>query len=400
MQAVPVVLRPEWLIDGVAPDPVENHEVWTQGRDIVYVGPVGRPAPSDASISTMPGMTLLPGLIDCHVHYLFDSEVERGNSVELAPSTPVGEAVLVGARNARRALAAGITTARSAGAPGDLDVVLSQAIDRGDIPGPRLLASGRAITITGGHGTPFGITADDPTESIRAVRTLVAAGARVIKAVASEAAMLTSDRAGVPELSAAQLTAIVAEAARLGISVMAHAQDSASVRAAAAAGVASVEHAFLADEASLAAVAESGVTLTPTLVVTDVYRSLDNLSVEQRARQEAVAAAHRASCQKAIELGIPIIAGTDCGLRGVHPDLLWREMVLLEDHGLPPMDAIRAATSLAARVLGLSGEIGSIQADKRADLVAVRGRPLEDIQVLARPVFVMRHGDIVMDRRS
>ncbi len=400
MQAAPVVLRPEWLIDGVASEPRENHEIWTQDRDIVHSGPVGRPLPPDAAIVAMPGMTLLPGLIDCHVHYLFDSEVERGNSVELAIDTPTGEAVLLGARNARRALEAGITTARSAGAPDDLDIVLSEAIDRGDVPGPRLLASGRAVTITGGHGTPFGITADDSTEAVRAVRTLVAAGARVIKAVASEAAMLTNDRAGVPELSAAELAAIVTEAGRLGKSVLAHAQDSASVSAAAVAGVASVEHAFLADEASLVTVAESGVALTPTLVVTDVYRSLENLSGDQRTRQEAVAVAHRASCQKAIELGIPIVAGTDCGLRGVHPDLLWREIVLLEDHGLPPMDAIRAATSLAAQVLGLSAEIGSVQAGKRADLVAVAGRPLEDLRVLSRPMFVMRNGDVVMDRRS
>jgi imidazolonepropionase-like amidohydrolase len=400
MQVAPVVLRPEWLIDGIAPEARGNHEVWTHGRDIVHAGPIGRPTPPDATIVAMPGMTLLPGLIDCHVHYLFDSEVERGNSVELAAGTPAGEAVLIGARNSRRALEAGITTARSAGAPDDLDIVLSAAIDRGDIPGPRLLASGRAVTITGGHGTPFGITADDPTEAIRAVRTLVAAGAQVIKAVASEAAMLTNERAGVPELSAAELAAIVSEASRLGRSVLAHAQDSASVSAAASAGVASIEHAFLADEESLVAVAASGVALTPTLVVTDVYRSLENLSGDQRSRQEAVAVAHRASCQKAIELGIPIIAGTDCGLRGVHPDLLWREMVLLGDHGLPAIDVIRAATSLAARVLGLTEEVGSVQAGKRADLVVVGGQPLEDLRVLSRPMFVMHNGDVVMDRRS
>lgn len=400
MQAAPVVLRPEWLIDGVASEARENHEVWTQGRDIVHVGAVGRPTPPDAALVAMPGMTLLPGLIDCHVHYLFDSEVERGNSVELAVDTPAGEAVLIGARNARRALEAGITTARSAGAPGDLDIVLSHAIDRGDVPGPRLLPSGRAVTITGGHGTPFGITADDPTEAIRAVRTLVAAGAEVIKAVASEAAMLANSRAGVPELSAAELAAIVSEARRLGRSVLAHAQDSASVGAAAAAGVASVEHAFLADEEALVAVAESGAALTPTLVVTDVYRSLENLSDDQRARQEAVAVAHRASCQKAIELGIPIIAGTDCGLRGVHPDLLWREMALLADHGLPAKDVIRAATSRAAQVLGLSEEVGSVQAGKRADLVAVGGHPLEELKVLSRPMLVVQNGQVVVDRRS
>ena len=281
-----LVLRPEWVIDGISDSPLLRHEVWIEGEIIVHVGPVGEQSPPpQARVRELQGQTLLPGLIDCHVHYMFDSDIERGNSVDVAATTPPHEAILIGARNARRALEAGVTTARSAGAPHDLDIPLAGAIVRGDVPGPRIIPSGRAVTITGGHGAPFGIMADDRTEMIRAVRSLVAAGARVVKAIASEAAMLTNDRAGIPEMASPELRAIVSEAERLGVRVLAHAQDSASVQAAADAGVASIEHAFLADTSALAAVARSGAALTPTLVVTETYSSLTNLSEEQRSRR-------------------------------------------------------------------------------------------------------------------
>ena len=394
-----LVLRPGLLIDGVAETARTGWELGVSGGRITHVGPVGTGSVAGRQIVDLPHATLIPGLIDCHVHYLFDPRIETGNSVELASTQPTETLMLVGARNARLALQAGVTTARSAGAPRDLDIALAAGIARSDVIGPRLLPAGRAVTITGGHGSPFGLIADSAPEMVRAVRRLVGAGAQVIKAVASEAAMLTDDRAGVAEMSAAELSALVAEAGRLRRKVMAHAQDSVSVRAAAEAGVASIEHAFLADEAALAAVARSGVALTPTLVVTDVYRSLPKLSVDQQRRQEELAMLHRSSCETAIGMGIPIVTGTDCGLRGVGPDLVWREVELLTEHGMTAMEALRGATIRAARLLGLESEIGSLEEGKQADLVAVNGDPTADPGCLSDPVLVMQKGVLVSDRR-
>lgn len=386
-----LILRPERIIDGIADQALVGQEVALEAGQISHVGPTDS-SPGAGEIIDLPGMTLLPGLIDCHVHYLFDPDLPEGNSIELAAEELPQRSLLVGARNARTALAAGVTTARSAGAPADLDIALARAIAAGDIPGPRLIPSGRAVTITGGHGTPFGITADTIPEMVGAVRRLVAGGSGVIKIVASEAAMRTDERAGAAEMTGVEIAAIVDEANRLGIHAFAHAQDDDSVGAAAAAGVVSVEHAFLAGEATLEVLAGSGIALTPTLTVTDVYSSLEGLSPAQRSRQEYLSETHRRACETAIGLGVPIVAGTDCGLRGVGADAIGREMDLLVDHGLAAMEAIRAATSRAAGVLGVADEVGSIRPGKAADLVVVVGDPITDPTCLGSPAHVFQQG--------
>lgn len=393
-----MVLRPQWLVDGVSSEAIEGSEVRiSQGR-IVHVGPAGATSTDGARVIDLPGRSLLPGLIDCHTHYPLDGSLPSGNSVELATREPSEKLMLVAARNARIAVEAGVTTARSAGAPRQLDIPLSEAIDRGDVPGPRLLAAGQSITITGGHGMHFGMEADSVTEMVRAVRTQVAAGAQVIKAIASEAAQRVDSVAGIPEMTATELTAIVTDAARLRRRVLAHAQGSDSVKAAAAAGVASVEHAFLADDDALDALARSGVALCPTLVVTDVSHRLGNMTPAQQERNAVLLESHRRSASTAIRLGIPIITGTDCGVRGLTPDLVWREVAILAELGMTLMDALKAATSVSARILGVADEVGTIEDGKRADVVIAAGNVTDTIEGLSEPELVMKDGSVVIDR--
>ena len=178
-------------------------------------------------------------------------------------------------------------------------------------------------------------------------------GADVVKIVASEAAMLTTTGLapgrivhGDPELTEAEIRAIVSEAHRQHLRVMSHAQGPESVVASARAGVDSVEHAWLADREAIEAVAASGAVLVPTLIVTDVNRELPGLTPVQRERQDLIERRHRASCEAAIELGVPLATGTDTGEVGVTADMVWREIVLLRDHGLSAMAAIAAATSV------------------------------------------------------
>ena len=396
------------LIDGIGDTAREHLDVVVDGDRISAVVSHGAALPgsrSDGSggettlVIDRPGATLLPGLIDAHAHYTFDPT--EGSIAAIARRSDA-EIVLMAAGHAALALHAGVTTARCAGSIRDLELVLRDAIAAGRVPGPRLIAAGSAIGITGGHGYQFGIEADGEFELARAVRRQVRAGADVIKIVASEAAMLTTT--GLPagrtvhggiELTEPEIAAIVSEARRHRVRVMSHAQGSESVVASARAGVDSVEHAWLADRAAIEVLAASGAFLVPTLIVTEVNRDLPGLTSTQRARQDLIERHHRASCEAAVELGIPIATGTDTGEVGVTADLVWREVALLHEHGASPPAAIRAATSAAARLLGLDSEVGSVDTGKLADLVLVDGDPIADLARLASPHLVMQGGRIV-----
>jgi len=390
-----LVLRDVRLIDGASPDARRGMDVVVEGDRIAAVRATGTAPPTAAMVIDGAGSTLLPGLIDCHAHYAIDATVEDGFAGFRRDT-----AVTVGYRAAgmaRRALLAGVTTARSGGAPDRFDYELRDAIAAGHVAGPHLLAAGPALTITGGHGWPFGRECDTELEFRRGVRANIRDGADVIKAIASEAAMLSGwdQSGGAPEMTEDELRATVDEAARLHRRVLAHAQGGEAVRRAARAGVASVEHAFLAEAADLEVLAERGTTLVPTLSVTDVWKSLDGLSAASRARQEHLEPLHRRSCETAIRLGIPLATGTDCGVRGVMPDMVAREVRLIAEHGASPMAAIFAATSNAARLLGLEREIGTVEPGKRADLVLVDGDPLADLRRLERVRAVVKAGQVV-----
>ncbi len=396
------------LIDGVGETARDDVDVVVDGDRISAIVAHGSPWPdapaAEATGATLfifdgVGSTLLPGLIDAHAHYTFDPT--EGSLEAIARRSDV-EIVLAAAGHAARALRAGITTARGAGSIRNLELVLRDSIAAGHVPGPRLVAAGSAIGITGGHGHQFGIEADGELALGRAVRRQIRDGADVVKIVASEAAMLTTTGLalgrmvhGDLELTEAEIVAIVAEARRHRVRVMSHAQGSESVVASARGGVDSVEHAWLADRAAIEALAASGAFLVPTLVVTDVNRDLPGLTPSQRERQDMIERRHRASCEMAIELGVPIATGTDTGEVGVTADLVWREIVLLHQHGASPMGAIKAATSAAATLMGIAGDVGSVQPSMAADLVLVDGDPLADLARLAAPRVVMQGGRLV-----
>ena len=197
------------------------------------------------------GATVLPGFIDCHAHYTIDARLEVPDGISDAYRADPATAAFIGARNAAMALRSGVTTARSGGAAHSRDIGLRDAISAGHVPGPRLLAAGGAITITGGHGWQFGHEADGVDELVKLTRSLARDGVDHFKIVASEAAQITTAVAGVEELTLEEVTAIVAEARRLRRRVMSHAQSSGAVIISARGGVDSVEHAFLADRKSV-----------------------------------------------------------------------------------------------------------------------------------------------------
>jgi imidazolonepropionase-like amidohydrolase len=392
------------LIDGLSETAREHVDIMVDGERITAIEPhePSRQIDGDTDRIDGAGRTVLPGLIDAHAHYTFDPT--EGSIAAIARRTDA-EIVLAAAGHAARALRAGITTARGAGSIRNLEVVLREAINAGHVAGPRLIVAGSAVGITGGHGFQFGLEADGPAAFVTATRRVVRDGADVVKVVASEAAMLTTTGLapgrmvdGGPELTEDELRAVVETANELRVRVMSHAQDSESVRRSAIAGVASVEHAWLADRDALEALLESGAFLVPTLVVTDVNRTMPGLTPTQRERQDLIERQSRASAAAAIELGIPVATGTDTGEVGVTADMVWREIALLHDHGATPMAAIRAATSAAARLLGVDADVGTVEAGKVADLVLVDGDPLADLGSLAEPAVILKGGSIVIRR--
>ena len=388
------------LIDGIADEARDHVDVVIDGDRI---SAVEAHRPRDAAdwqragheVIDATGATLLPGFVDVHVHYTIDARLETKDGILAALHQNPAEAAFIGAGNARRALHAGVTTARSAGAAHGRDIALRDAINEGHIEGPNLSAAGGSITITGGHGWQFGYEADGPHEMTKLARALARDGADHFKIVSSEAAQLTSAVAGAVEMTLDEIRAVVGEAKRLHRRVMSHAQPSDAVVASARGGVDSVEHAFLADRAALEVLLECGTTLTPTLTVTDVWSNIPGVGQDVIDNQARLSVSHRRSCETAVELGIPLAAGTDCGVRGVTSDMAWREIWNLYDHGLSPMAAIRAGTVNGARVMGLDDAVGTIAPGKRADVLMVWGDPLADLRRLAELSLVMKAGTVV-----
>ena len=393
-----MLIRAVRVIDGLSDQARESQDVLVDGDRIVAIEPHDPVRPVDRGVEIVDGTgrTLLPGLIDAHAHYTFDP---TEGSLQAIARRSDADILAAAAAHAALALRAGVTTARGAGSIRNLECDLRDAIAAGQVAGPRIVAAGTAVGSVGGHGSAFGLEAAGPDALAASTREVVRLGADVVKIVASEAAMLTTTGLepgamvhGAPELTEAELRAITDTARALGRRVMSHAQDSESVRRSAVAGVDSVEHAWLADEAALEAVKRSGAWLVPTLVVTDVNRTLPGLTAVQRERQDLIERTHRLSTETAIRLGIPLATGTDTGEVGVTADMVWREIALLQAHGASAMASIQAATSSAARLLGLDREVGSLQVGYVADLVLVDGDPLVDVTVLARPVAVWQSG--------
>ncbi len=393
------------LIDGLSAEPRDGLDVVVDGERIAAVVPHGTlPAPLPGepppTIIAGRGRTLLPGLIDAHAHYTFDPT--EGSIATIAGRSDA-EIVLAAAGHAARALRAGTTTARGAGSIRNLELVLRDAIAAGRVPGPRLVAAGAAIGITGGHGHQFGIEADGEGELIGAVRRQIRDGADVIKIVASEAAMLTTTGLapgrivhGDPELTESEIRAIVSEAHRQHLRVMSHAQGSESVIASARAGVDSVEHAWLADREAIEAVAASGACPRP---------DPDRDRRQPRSPRPDAGPARAPGPHRAAPSGV--VRGRHRARRPARHGDRHRRGRGHRGHGLardraaprprPERDGGDRGGDARRRhaCSGSMHEIGTVEPGKRADLLLVEGDPLADLARLASPVSVMQGGRIV-----
>jgi imidazolonepropionase-like amidohydrolase len=363
--------------------------------------------PADAKISPdamrieLPDATILPGLIDAHTHLTMDPKFGYD---QLATSVP--REALIGARNARLTLLAGFTTVRNVGARGFSDVALRDAINAGDVPGPRLLVSGPALSITGGHCDnnmlPFeyhatsGGAADGVAEVQHKVRENIKYGADLIKVCATGGVLSLGDNPQHSQYTLEEMKAIVADAHRLGRKVAAHAHGAEGIRWAAEAGVDSIEHGSYIDDAGIAAMKERGTYLVPTLYLGDWMidnAGLTHLPAPLLAKARDVIPAARKNIAHAFAGGVKVALGTDAA---VYPHgLNGHEFATMVKMGLTPLQAIQAGTTNAADLLGWAGKVGTLEPGAWADIVAVDGDPVKDVTTLERVKFVMKGGEVV-----
>jgi len=371
------------------------------GKIISVSGTGDAKIPGDAVRIELPNATVLPGLIDAHTHLTMEP---RFGYERLAISVP--RETLIGAKNARVTLLAGFTTVRNVGARDFTDVALRDAINAGDVPGPRLLVSGPPLSITGGHCDnnmlPFEYHAveDGVADGIAAVqhkvRENIKYGSDLIKVCATGGVLSLGDNPQASQYTLEEMKALVADAHRLGRKVAAHAHGAEGIRWAAEAGVDSIEHGSYIDDAGIAAMKEHGTYLVPTLYLGDWMidnAGLTRLPPPLLAKAQAVIPAARKNIAHAFARGVKVAFGTDAA---VYPHgLNAHEFAVMVKLGLTPLQAIQAATVNAADLLGWAGKVGTLEPGAWADIVAVDGDPLKDVTMLERVRFVMKGGEVV-----
>jgi imidazolonepropionase-like amidohydrolase len=398
------VVKAARMIDGKGAV-VQNAVIVIENDRITAAGPAATVTiPQGAEVIDLGTATVLPGLIDCHTHV---TGQPGANYYEDIFRRSVIDNAVVAHVYAQRTLEAGFTTIRDVGAPEYLDIALKHAIDRGDVPGPRMIPAGLAISATGGHGDLNGFSpylklggfsnvADGVDQVRKLVRQNVKYGAEVIKFLATAGVLSEEDSVGEPQYSLEEMKAIIDEAHMWERKVAAHAHGTAGIKRAITAGVDSIEHGSFLDDEAIQMMKARG-----TYLVADIYND-DYILAEFAkrgypekiiAKERKVGRTQRESFQKAVKAGVKVAYGTDAG---VYPHG-WnaKQFAHMVKWGMTPMQAITAATGSAADLLGRADSVGSIAAGRFADLIAVAGDPLADVTELERVTFVMKGGAVV-----
>ncbi len=398
------VIKAGKLVDPDQGKLLTDQIIVVRANKIEAVG-TGLAIPQAAKVIDLSKMTVLPGLIDCHTH-LADGKYGEGDPMLQLKKT-ASQAVLESVPNARAMLESGFTTVRDVGVYRALnDVALRDAINRGDIIGPRMYVAGAYVTISGGAGAMTGMAPDiqlpwdfhygeanSPWEVRQKIRLLAHNGVDHIKVLSSGAVLTHGSNPKSQEFTPEELAAAVDEASHFGLRVAAHAHSPEGIKNAIRAGVASVEHATLIDDEGISLARQHG-----TYLVMDIY---DDECIQEQGKKGSMPAdflehdrelgeTQRENFRKAVRAGLKLAFGTDAGICPYGTSAM--QFGFMVKYGMSPMQAIQAATSSAADLIGRTSEFGSIKPGKYADLIAVAGDPLKDVTVMENVQFVMKDG--------
>ncbi len=397
------------LFDATSDTVRQNVVIVVEDERIKSVAPnASNAVPAGANVIDLSHATVLPGLIDCHTH--LSARADRYSEINRFKDTPFDHAFWATV-NARKTLEAGFTSVRDVGSPPFLAVDLRNQINEGFIPGPRVVASGPGISITGGHGDLNNFSpqtrvtmfpeernfqiADDESQLRHVVRAQVKYGVDVIKILATGGVLSRGDSPGAPQYSFEELKAAADTAHMAGRKIAAHAHGTEGIKNAIRAGIDSIEHASLIDDEGIRLAKEHG-----TYLVMDIYNDdyLLNeapkvgLPLENIEKEKMVGRLQRENFEKAVKAGAKMAFGTDAGVYP-HGDNA-RQFFYMVKFGMTPAQAIRAATANAADLIGRSADVGTIEAGKYADIIAVQADPLADVRVLEHVDFVMKGGKV------
>ena len=409
-QAPETILKAAHLFDSTGTALKDGAIVVVRGDRIVSVGTAA--APAGARVIDLGDATLLPGFIDAHTHLTLEFQKDYYHFIYDRLMRFPAEQAMYAAMYARRTLEAGFTTVRNVGAYDFVDVGLRNAINAGVAEGPRILTAVHGLGSPGGHFDDYSFPPDKvkpwgpiegicsgPEECREAVRYQMKWGADLIKIAASGGVLSEADPVDVPQLTLEEMSAIVSEAHKWRRKVAAHCHGDAAARIAIEAGVDSIEHGSFLTEDTLKLMKAKGVYLVPTrMAVYWVSKQADAGAYPQKIadKARAAAAAHGTMFKAALRIGVPIALGTDAG---VYPHgMNAMEFGLMTDLGMSPAAALLAGTRESAKLLGIEAQVGTLEAGKMADVVAVPGSVLGDIHATEHPVFVMHLGHIVLQK--
>ncbi len=405
-----VVVTADRMIDVLTGRSVDRPQiVITDGR-IASVGTQGSAASSGSTVGArrvdLPGMTLLPGLIDMHVHLTSDPRLSGYKRLEYTDNF----FTVVGVANALKTIEAGFTTVRNVGSSHYDDVAIKQGIEGGYVQGPRIVPATYALGATGGHCDttefppsiyePQPAVANGPEEIRATVRKLRKYGAEVIKFCGTGGVFSKTDTVGGQQYDLAEMQALVNEAHMLGMKVAVHAHGAAGIKDAIRAGVDTIEHASLADAESFALAKQHGTWFSMDIYNSDYTQAegaKNGVFRESLEKDRAIALEQRQNFKAAFKAGVKMVFGTD---GGVYPNGdNARQFAKMVEWGMTPLQAIQAATVNAAQALGRDKDVGAIEAGRYGDLIAVSGDPLKDVGILTQVGFVMKGGDVVKSAR-
>jgi imidazolonepropionase-like amidohydrolase len=397
-----VVVTADRMVDVLAARVVEHPQITITDGRISAVATQGAAFAAGARRIDLPGLTLLPGLIDMHVHLTHDPHYSGYRSLEFTDNFWT----VVGVANAKRTLEAGFTTVRNVGSANFDDVALKQGIEHGIVPGPRIVPASYIIGATGGHcddtrfppsiRTPMTAIADGPDQIRAMVRRLRKYGAELIKFCGTGGVLSKTDAVGAQQYNLEEMKALVDEAHMLGLKVAVHAHGTAGIKDAIRAGVDTVEHASLADEEAFALAKQHGTYFSMDIYDDDYILAegeKNGVFKESLEKERSIGLKQRQTFHAALKAGVKMIFGTD---GGVYPNGdNAKQFATMVTWGMSPMQAIQAATVTAAEALGRSGDVGAVAVGRYGDLIAVAGDPLADVGVLQSVAFVMKGGEVV-----
>src|SRR5580693_1295559 len=397
-----VVVTADRMVDVLTGRIVEHPQITITDGRITALGGTAPPASAAVRRVDLPGITLLPGLIDMHVHLTSDPRYSGYRHLEFTDNFWT----VVGVANAKRTLEAGFTTVRNVGSANFDDVALKQGIERGYITGPRIVPATYAIGATGGHcdanayppsiKTPMFAVANGPEELRAMVRKLHKYGAEVIKFCGTGGVLSKTDAAGAQQYSLEEMKAIVDEAHMLGLKVAVHAHGTTGIKDALRAGVDTIEHASLADEEAFALAKQHGAYFDMDIYDDDYILAegeKNGMFKESLEKERMIGRKQRETFRAAQKAGVKMLFGTD---GGVYPNGdNAKQFATMVAWGMTPMQAVQAATVTAAEALGRSQDVGAIAVGRYGDLIAVAGDPLANVGLLQSVSFVMKGGVVV-----